>query len=260
MKRKYWLTPFLMTCLFFGVLMLPFRKLYSNLFIEKYSEMVLYLTRSIIVLTFVFLLNSKLKLSAYTGLDPKGTKNIWMLLLPLVFPGLLAYGKLGHACPENYALPVIVCTFAAALNEELLFRGCIQGYLIKNAPALSYHKIFLITNFFFAAGHFINLRVYEFSGVLNQALFAYCIGLLFSAVQLRVNNIWLVGITHGLINLLFRGCSTAIHQGQVQEPAPGIIDTIISAASALLVFSPTLLIYWFLIRGVPRQKLNSISS
>lgn len=243
------------TLIFALIVKTPFKYLYNNLGAGEYTSFLNSITRITLTCIFFFWVVTKTNLQSASGLVKHHPKNYWMLLLPLIYPGIWTYSNLNAGCfKDPVILITIVTAILYALSEELIFRGLIQGYLIKYSGKKIHHCI-LITTAFFSLGHFFNLTNHHFAGVLNQVIYAFFMGLLFSAIQLHVNNTWLLGIAHGLINFLFTGCSSHELLGETEE-IPGFRDYLESIASLIILFSPILLIYWGLMRGYNKKIRN----
>jgi uncharacterized protein len=168
-------------------------------------------------------------------------KNYWMLLLPLFFPGLVFVVNLNFGCHKgNLALGITILTYLVrGLMEEVVFRGVIQGYLRKQYPDKSLHKIILITAILFALIHIVNIRHSGIQNVLLQIIYAFYMGLFFGALMVRINNVWLLGIAHGVLNTFSFRCV------EMEGEYLSKID-IGSLLGMLLMFSPVLIIYWLL--------------
>ncbi len=178
-------------------------------------------------------------------------KNYWMLFLPLLFPGLVFVMNLNFGCYKgNLAVGITILVFLIrGLMEEIVFRGVIQGYLSKHNPGKSVHKIILITALFFALIHFVNIRHAGIQNVLLQVIYAFYMGLFFGALMIKTNNVWLLGIVHGVLNTFSVRCI------ETQDNYLSKID-IGSLLGMLLMFSPVLIIYWLLmITNKPKPEM-----
>ncbi len=123
--------------------------------------------------------------------------------------------------------------------EEVVFRGVIQGYLSKQNPDKPLHKVILITAILFALIHIVNIRYSGIQNVLLQLIYAFYMGLFFGALIIKTNNVWLLGIAHGVLNTFSVRCV------EMQDNYLSKID-IGSLLGMLLMFSPVLIIYWLL--------------
>lgn len=180
--------------------------------------------------------------------------NYWMFLIPLVFPGLLLASKFNIQCYTEFLSTVffLLAIYARAFVEEIVFRGFIQGYLTNQYPEKSHHQICLVTSIFFALIHFNNVQYNELSGVINQVIYAFYMGLLFSAILIRTKNIWLLGTVHGTLNFITSSCSTKNVITNVNPMQGSIAEYFTQSLGIVLLFSPILLIYWLLLKSNPK--------
>jgi membrane protease YdiL (CAAX protease family) len=193
------------------------------------------------------------------GFIRPNARNFWMLLIPLLFPGLLFITGIELTCLDDigFLTVTLAATFISALMEEVLFRGVIQGYLIFNSPLISPQRVCLITATFFSLAHLINLQYYELAGVLQQSVYAFYIGLLFSALLYRTNSVWMLGLAHGIVNFFsFRCDYTRIVPDGDQSSLIESSD-LLSIVFAVILFSPILLIYWLLLKTMKRRNHES---
>lgn len=193
-----------------------------------------------IILACVLVARSKKILISGGFLGPV-KKNYWMLFLPLLFPGLVFIVNLNFGCYNaDLALGIaILAVLVRGLMEEVIFRGVIQGYLRKQHPGQSLHRIIFITAVFFALVHFTNIQFSGIQNVLLQVIYAFYMGLFFGALMIRINNVWLLGIVHGVLNTFSIRCV------ETQDNYLSKID-IGGLLGMLLMFSPILIIYWLL--------------
>ncbi len=95
--------------------------------------------------------------------------------------------------------------FAIGFFEELLFRVLIFSYMFKifeNVKINRTTKVFITTSIIFGLIHFLNLTKnnFEIIPVLNQVFLAMILGLIFQFILLRLDNIILISVIHGLID------------------------------------------------------------
>ena len=253
MSKKVILNGFLIATAFFIIISLPLRLAYQSLELGQYSRTTDIIIKFTIVFLLAFWFIKKHQLAVWGGFRSPNISSYWLLLLPFVFPGMLTYSKINSECLNALFLTALPA-FVFGLVEEIVFRGVIQGYLVKNKADWSYHRVVIYTALLFSLGHLINLRNDHIYSVLNQLVYAFYMGLLFSALQLRVNNVWLLGIAHGLINFLFKGCGTS--EELYLEETPVFLDYLESIGMFILLFSPIFLFYWILMKGA-KHKLHS---
>lgn len=185
--------------------------------------------------------------------------NYWMFLIPLAFPGLLLASKFNIQCYTDFFSTVILllAIYARAFVEEIVFRGFIQGYLTKQYPEKSPHQICLVTAIFFALIHFNNVQYNELSGVINQVIYAFYMGLLFSALLIKTKNIWLLGVVHGTLNFITSSCSTKslLSDNPMQN---SIAEYFTQTLGIVILFSPILLIYWLLLNANQNTVIDKV--
>lgn len=197
----------------------------------------------------------KFKLLYKGGFKGGNSKSYWMFLLPLFFPGVI---MLPHYDTSCYAATFSFVVYLAAvlvrgLLEECVFRGVIQGYVIKHHPEKSIHFTCFFTAFLFSLVHLSNLRYYEGVGVAQQLVFAFYLGLLCSAMQFWMNNVWLLGLGHGLFNLI--GSNFCKPEIVAEEGNKALLaDYLIAIGTAILLMSPILIMYWVLVRSYKRRR------
>lgn len=257
MTRKGILFGIFMTIGFASIILIRPGSLFGNL--SPANLRVLTLSLKAVVLTILYVIViKKAGLMTFGGFLKHFKINYWMLLIPLLFPGIWAYKSFSFSCND---LPVIVLLFTTLLQglwEEINFRGIIQGYLLKSAKKPSYHSIFLFTATLFALGHFINLRSQHPMNVINQVIYAFLTGLMFSAIQLHINNTWLLGIVHGLLNFFFKSCNPYPTPPE-ETTEPLFWDYVSQAALIFLIFSPMLIIYWLLMKKIKKPDRSSFN-
>ncbi len=252
MKKRHLLFCLLLTICFVSVAKIPIRLLLESSALQEYAEELNVLIKVIIFLFATHLLARKYNLLQLGGFKRPLSKNYWLLLLPFLYPGVWPLSTISSDCIQNF--PYLFVTMAMlilhALAEEVVFRGVIQGYLLKNNINKSFHFIALTTSILFALSHLINLKEGNLPSVLNQMVYAFFMGMLFSALLLRTNNVWLLGIVHGLMNFIFTMCSDTAGTDPDTQGTATLLESLVSMATLSLFFSPILLIYWFLTRGV----------
>ena len=227
-------------CLVLLIDRIPVQYLFENNRVADAGDIRLIVNGTIIILTCLLIVRSK-KILISSGFLGPIKKNYWMLLLPLFFPGLVFIVNLNFGCHKgSLALGIAILTYLVrGLMEEVVFRGVIQGHLRKQYPDKSLHKVILITAILFALIHFVNIRHAGIQNVLLQVIAAFYMGLFFGALMVRINNVWLLGIVHGVLNTFSIRC------GEMQGDYLSKID-IGSLLGMLLMFSPVLIIYWLL--------------
>ncbi len=240
-----------------------FRKIPLHLVFEEmgfgtYSSKIKSVVFGLLIIGAGIIIAKQKKILQYGGFIKPDRRNFWMLLIPLFFPGLLFATDLELNC-LNAIKPILMAVtliFVSALMEEIVFRGVIQGYLRAKYPEKSRNSICVITAVFFALVHLTNVEYFDLEGVLQQVVYAFFIGLLFSALLYRTNSIWLLGLLHGLLNFLSYRCDDEIIIGQHTETVSYQISLagLANIGGVILLLSPVLFIYWLLLKTMKAQS------
>ena len=262
LERTYFLKKrdlFFCISIMAGILLIfkiPVHLLFQSAVLEPFSGYFNKIIISLIIIGGCWQIAKKYAIHIFIRRITGNSKMYWMLLLPLFFPGLLLISGFSLDCHDSILIGFFFffSFIISGVTEEIVFRGLIQGYLTKNYPLKTNNQICIITSFLFALIHFNNIQYNELSDVINQMIYAFYMGLLFSALMIRIGNTLLVGIAHGLLNTLSINCV-------IKEPnASNILvqrsDLTILAqvVGMVLILSPTLLIYWFLLTGIKQKK------
>ncbi|MBK9569425.1 MAG: CPBP family intramembrane metalloprotease [Chitinophagaceae bacterium] len=105
----------------------------------------------------------------------------------------------------------------------------------------------------FAVCHLTNLEYTVSYNVIIQVIYAFFMGLLFSALLIRTNNVWLLGLVHGLLNSIVTGCETNNHLMSGTGTTSTFFEYVIQMLGVTLIFSPMLFVYWMLIKTIPKK-------
>nr|WP_294858679.1 CPBP family intramembrane glutamic endopeptidase [uncultured Fluviicola sp.] len=120
--------------------------------------------------------------------------------------------------------------FSVGLMEEVLCRWILFGLVVVAYPKRSVLGQIVTTSALFALLHIGNLITGQLDifSVLNQMIFAFLLGLLFQGLLIRIKNIILVAVLHGLVNFhgmynsVFKLKDTSIAE---ENPITDIIQT-----------------------------------
>lgn len=234
---------------------IPVKLLFQSPAMEPYARYFKTIIISIIIIGGCWQLAKKYSIDIFIRRISTQGNIYWMLLLPLFFPGLLLISGFSFGCHESILIAFffVISYIVSGVTEEIVFRGLIQGYLTKKYPLKTNNQLCIITSVFFALTHFNNFQYNELTNVMNQVVYAFFMGLIFSALMIRIGNTLLTGITHGLLNILSINCiSKDSNTSSIVVQSPEL-NTLSQVFGMILILSPTLLIYWFLLRGA-RQK------
>ena len=257
MKKDPLLFSIFVTVAWLGIIQLPVQYLFPAIGVTTYLRELKTLVIAGLIFFLALQIARKKGILEAGGFTAHTRGNYWMAVLPFLFPGLLAIGSAQAGCfILNTGLVLSIATLVVrATLEEVVFRGLIQGYLLKTLKQGSHHLIAFTTTILFSIGHMTNAFYLNFPSVMNQVIYAFFMGLFFSALNFRMKNVWILGAIHGGMNFLFSICSYAGIQ-PTSEEVPSFNETLINFGNLVLLFSPVLLIYWLLMRPLKTQKIN----
>jgi len=189
----------------------PLRELLSSFQIDyltaKYSSG---LVVRVILIYLAFLLVKKLKFEKFTGLDSlRKYTNIQAIFIPLMFilMGLFSNWNTYYNSEIHTLLLFGLSVLAVGVVEEFIFRGTIFPLCIK-ALKNSRRPILIgaiLSSSLFGIVHFINLfsQPDNLIGITSQVFFALSIGVFFSGLMVRTENIIIPAFIHALVNFSF---------------------------------------------------------
>jgi membrane protease YdiL (CAAX protease family) len=240
---------------FIAFIKIPVSVLTGNLFEGRQAQHANIAVKGAILILLCIFIAKKYDLLEAGGFRDPVLKNSWMMLLPLLYPGLWPISGIlneGFVLPA-FAATVLIYNLVQGLVEELVFRGVMQGYLLEQNPEMSYWRITLITSTCFAIAHFSNITTSSIGAIITQAEYAFFMGILFSAIVLRTKNVWLAGVAHGLLNFLFGLPGKGMSEMAGEEHVVTIWRFLLTLLVLAIVFSPSLLTYRFLMGGRKRM-------
>ena len=211
---------------------------------------------SLLVITGCRIIAGKQGVLQLGGFRGGRSANYWMLLLPLLYPGLMMFKSINYHCFELtfFYFVFLFHKLLAATMEETLFRGVILGHLQKHYPGHSAHFYCFVSATFFSLVHLANLQTAPALSVIPQLVYAFIMGLLFAALMLRTRNVWLLGITHGILNIM----TANVCQEILQAPSGNDSDTsgniVMAVLGFLLYLLPVLVMYILLVNSYRKEK------
>jgi len=256
MKRGHLLFSFLVIAAVYFFRKIPLEYIFQAQSVQPLAKGLAKLILSVIVISGSFWVAAKYRILATSGFIKPVQSNYWMLLLPLLFPGLLLVNGSVNNCPSSFTLVAfsLTFTFTKAIMEEVVFRGLIMGYLRKYNAGKSVHYVCIYNSILFALVHLTNLETTHLISVLPQVFLAFYIGLFFSALLYRTNNVWLIGVAHGLLNFMSSKCSQFSKEEYILSEADFTFSDYLSPiVTIILLMSPILLFYWILMKTRPRS-------
>jgi uncharacterized protein len=187
---------------------IPFHKLFELQFGVHFSKQIETAIHCLVIIPFCFYLIQKLQLSDLAGTRLLQLRKPIFLLIPFVYPMALAIPQVldvnAEALKSVTAVATMLIWILQATSEEVLFRGFVQSTLIRHyGRSHSITSIVIASAVLFGLAHLINLARLSYLDVLNQVVFATCFGVLMGALLLNVQNVWVLGLIHGFINIFF---------------------------------------------------------
>lgn len=244
MKRNHFLFCLLTVLTVYFFRQIPIKENFQGTKYEEYALDIEGIIFHIILVVASLLTARKLQVLIKGGFVGTHYKNLWLLLIPLAFPGVLMFNDFSiDGASATLIIVSFLATFLGALMEETVFRGLVLGYL--RSKNYSDHKAVLLSALFFSLAHLVNLKHAPLLNVMLQLVYAFYMGLLFGVLLIKVNNVWLLGLAHGLLNFGADFESTVpaqVADASLQAPTfwqyPGQL------VGVIIMFSPILLIYW----------------
>jgi len=165
------------------------------------------LAKLVMTACFIFLLWRFGWLKA-AGITTRGQKSIWLLAIGIaVYKAILSvYAFTGsfkfHLPTVGLTTAILIFTFATSLLEETMYRGLLLTAMVKAWG--STHKglfaVAILSGFFWASTHFINLLVRPFPLVALQVMEMMMVGFFYAALVLSGRSIWPAVVVHCATN------------------------------------------------------------
>lgn len=150
----------------------------------------------------------------------------WYLLVPiaLIYASVLLFGV--ESQTANAVLAVALLQLMLGLNEEVMFRGLVQGIWARQAPVTQCTAVALV----FGLQHSANLLWGQsLFDTAAQVFSATITGFAFAATRLHVGSIWGLALVHGFGNL----CNDI--SSNVPLVMSAVVDVLIFAYGIMLV-------------------------
>jgi uncharacterized protein len=227
----------------------------DNNSISKYFSGII--IRFIILLLAIFVI-AKLKLLNFAGLTGKiDYRKSKIFIAPILFLIILVY-FLPYDNLISYQLlySFIIFQLMVGFAEEFSMRGILLPVITKifiNSKNAIYFGL-IISSFVFAIIHYLSFisGIQTFESATNQVILAFGIGVYFGSLLLRSNNIILISLLHGFVNIIGRFSDITYNSNQLTEFDGSIGFTINFVYIICLV---TTAIGLYLIRNVKKSDL-----
>lgn len=242
------------------VLRIPFAELFDNQFPYERAKNIERLLNALLSLVISLWLINKFNLEKLAGLKQWKIRTPLLLLIPFIYPMSLAIPNFRGVDFSQVSwisfILFLVVYLARGLAEEFAIRGLLQPYLLKKYfYKYSVTKIVLLSSLVFALMHITNISRYSYVDIINQVIVAFFFGVLFGALMIRTGNVIVLGIIHGLINIVFKVDSLGIKENQgIEKFAESFTDIIKIVLTNSLIAFPMFVIGILLLR-----KINKIA-
>lgn len=206
------------------------------------------LAKLTITTCFVFLLwgFGWLKISGVTFL---GSKRIWFLAIGIAaYKAILSvYAFTGsfefHLPSAELTAAVLIFTLATSLLEETMYRGLLLTAMVKawGSTRKGLFAVAILSGFFWASTHFINLLIRPFPLVALQVLEMMMVGFVYAALVFTGRSIWPAVVIHWATN-----AAVSLQISQI----PGFSETNTAWVTSFLVTLPLIAVGIYLLRQV----------
>lgn len=247
----------------FFVVKIPFHQLFSAHFSNEEAKNLSRIFHGLIMIFLSLYLIKHLFLNELSGIKLFTFKNPALLLIPLIYPMGLAitnFSEINFNKVDSISLILMLAaTISKGIAEEITFRGLLQSYLLKkHLQYLSPLKLVLISSIIFGLMHVINITRYSYVDIINQVIGAFYFGVFFGALLLRVKNVFILGVIHGLINFSFSIGKLAPNDtlNQTEKYLYSTGEILSAIITYIIVFTPMLIIGWILLRHSTIKKLT----
>lgn len=256
--RLFRMPPFgfaaIITICFLLVIKVPVKELFALFLNEGAAALLEYIVLGSGIIALTVFLAFRGGLEEQGGFIIKNTSSVYLLFIPLVFPGLLALGNIMNAKAPVFftTLVLLIQLLIKGICEEVVFRGLIQARFLKHRAwhGKTVFRFIVYAAVFFGISHYANLLYADFISITRQVIYAFYMGLLFGALLIRVKNVWLIGLMHGLVNFIF---SIGALESETSNEMPAVfsfVTLLIEVAKFALLFSPLAIIAFYLVKGI----------
>jgi len=246
--------------LFLLVMKIPFDFLLEFLFSDE--QKIFFINKilfSVIIICYTIFLIRKYRFQFITGLSKPRLAVVYMYFLPLYILFFNDFSNLKNLTALDLIIPFIGILLHA-FAEELTFRGIVLPTLLENNSdsVKKVKKAIIIGALIFGLAHFISLFKYDLISVLYQVIYAMIFGLFFNILLVKGNNIYFLGIIHGLVNF-GSGINAIGYQQSVENPDEGSSGILSIVVAIFIVFLPLLLVGFFMLNRIIEKDIARLN-
>lgn len=202
-----------------------------------------------------------IKIYKYTyliGISRPSLRFLFLYFCPLYIVLLIDISNVKNLNTWQMAIP-FVGVFFHAFAEELTIRGLILPTLIerKQISTQSIRKAIWASAIIFGLVHFISLSEYDFTSAITQVIYATIHGLFFGMLLIKGRNIYLISISHALVNFFNR----IKHIGQPPIVVGDTNDSqslILTIILTIVLFSPLIGIALLFLRKINDKDATDV--
>lgn len=234
-----------------------FRESISSDFQIKSSAKIL---KNILVTALSFCAIKKFKVFKLSGLDYNFKWKYKYLIVIAAYIVIIGGMQLLNYDFSELLFSDVLLLFLSMLSvgfaEEFFFRGLLTSFIIKNNlhKQNGILKSIIISSVIFGSMHLLNFRIVNWPKEVSQVLYAFFLGIFFSAVLYRTNRLLPLVIMHGSIDFVF-GLNTLFKKSvEVQEL--DLTSSISSAITTALLILPVFIIGLSIIKKIKRENIK----
>lgn len=200
----------------------------------------------------------KYKYHYLIGISRPSFRNAYLYIYPLYIVLLIDISNIKNLNVWQMVIP-FAGVFFHAFAEELTIRGLILPTLIerKQISAQSIKNAIWVSAIIFGLVHFISLSEYDFTSAITQVVYATIHGLFFGMLLIKGRNIYLISISHTLVNFFNR-------IKHIEQPPLVITDAndsqslLLTITLTIVLFSPLIGIALLFIRKINDEDASEV--
>lgn len=259
MKKK--IEIFLLILMMFGLQ--NFQKIFGNL---ELSKLIINLICVGFLIIYILYQNYKCVLLNFHKINIRSI----VYIVPLVLFSCVVYTKFDISYykleffQNKKTWELLITILAGVFIEELLFRIIVFFNILSSFPNNSkvILRSILYSNIIFGGIHIINFFTLDFDlySTIAQVFGAFSIGVLFSVVFLKSENIYVAIIIHFLINF-----NTALSKKyeiskMIENAEPSLLQSIFGLVVIFILYSIPLVISYLIVKYKPIKKIVFLQS
>lgn len=212
----------------------------------------------IIITIYSLIIIRKLKYSYLVGIVRPSFQLLFLYICPFYIAFLINLSNWNKLTVTQLFFPFIG-VFFHAFAEELTIRGIILPTLIEKSEITpkSIKIAIIVSAIIFGLVHLISLLDYDLLSVITQVVYATIHGLFFGILLVKGRNIYLLSLSHAIINFLNR-------IKHINQPPIVIADTndsqslLLTIILTIVIFSPLIFVSLLYITRISTKDVANI--